>query len=175
MYGWQGKILKVDLSRERIETVPLTEELRTNFIGGRGINAKILFDELKRGTGGFDPDNVLIFGSGPLSGTLAPGAGRFNVSGKSPLGFLGDSNCGGHWAPELKFSGFDHVLIRGKAKKPVYLLIRDGEAKLVDARHLWGLDTWRTQRSIRKELRDPGVEVVCIGQAGENLVRFACV
>ncbi|MEE9192152.1 MAG: aldehyde ferredoxin oxidoreductase family protein [Candidatus Aerophobetes bacterium] len=175
MYGWQGKILKVDLSRERIETVPLTEELRTNFIGGRGINAKILFDELKRGTGGFDPDNVLIFGSGPLSGTLAPGAGRFNVSGKSPLGFLGDSNCGGHWAPELKFSGFDHVLIRGKAKKPVYLLIRDGEAKLVDARHLWGLDTWRTQRSIRKELRDPGVEVACIGQAGENLVRLASI
>jgi len=175
MYGWQGKILRVDLSREKMEIIPLPEKLRINFIGGRGINVKVLFDELKRGTDALDPSNYLIFGSGPLTGTLAPGAGRFNLTAKSPLGFLGDSNCGGHWAPELKFSGFDHLVIQGKAKKPVYLWIKDGEAKLVDARELWGLDTWQTQQRIRKELGDPRVEVVCIGQAGENLVRLASI
>jgi len=175
MYGWQGKILRVDLSKEKLEIIPLSENMCLNFIGGRGINAKILFDEVQSGIDAFDPSNCLIFGSGPLSGTLAPGAGRFNVTSKSPLGFLGDSNAGGHWAPQLKYAGFDHLVIVGKAKRPVLLLIQNGNAELVDAEGLWGLDTWQTQRRIRKKFKDPRIEVVCIGPAGEKLVRFASV
>lgn len=175
MFGWQGKILKVDLSRGKIETITLSEKLRTNFIGGRGINVKILFDEVKPGTEAFDPANCLVFGSGPLTGTLAPGSGRFNVTAKSPVGFLGDSNCGGHWSAQLKYSGFDHLVIVGKAEKPVYLSIINGKPELVDAQELWGLDTWQTQRKIKKMLGDSQVQVACIGQAGENLVKFAAV
>jgi aldehyde:ferredoxin oxidoreductase len=175
MYGWQGQLLRVDLSAGSTETVPLSDRLRLDFIGGRGINAKILFDEVPGGTDAFDPANCLIFGSGPLSGTLAPGAGRFNVTSKSPLGFLGDSNSGGHWAPALKFSGYDHVVITGKARRPVFLFIDNGSASLLDAQGLWGLDTWETQRRIRKMLGDPRIETACIGPAGENRVRFASV
>ena len=175
MYGWQGQVLRVDLSSETIEAVPLSERLRLDFIGGRGINAKLLFDEVPPGTDAYDPANSLLFGTGPLTGTLAPGSGRFNVTSRSPLGFLGDSNSGGHWAPALKFSGFDHVVIKGKARNPVLLFIDDGKASLLDARELWGLDTWETQRRIRKILGDPRIETACIGPAGENLVRFASV
>ena len=175
MYGWQGQLLRVDLSAGKIETVPLSERLRLDFIGGRGINAKILFDEVPPGTDAFDPANCLVFGSGPLTGTLAPGAGRFNVTSKSPLGFLGDSNSGGHWAPALKFSGYDHIAVTGKAKEPVFLFIDNGKASLLDARELWGMDTWETQRRIRKKFKDPRIETACIGPAGENLVRFASV
>ncbi len=175
MFGWQGKILRIDLSRKNIETLPLSERDRLHFIGGRGVNVRILFDEVKQGTDALDPANCLIFGSGPLTGTLAPGAGRFNVTTKSPIGFLGDSNCGGHWAPQLKYAGFDHLVITGKAEKPVFLFINNGKAELIDAEELWGMDTWQTQRRIRKRFNDPRVEVACIGQAGENLVRFASV
>jgi aldehyde:ferredoxin oxidoreductase len=175
MYGWAGKILKVNLSEEKIEKQPLPDELKTKFIGGRGINVKILFDEVKAGIDPFDPENRLIFGTGVLTGTFASGAGRFNVTTKSPLGYLGDSNSGGHWAPELKFAGYDHIIIWGKAKKPVYLWISDDEVELRDAQHLWGTDTWVTQRMLREELEDEEIQVACIGQAGENLVRIANV
>ncbi len=175
MYGWQGRMLRVDLSGGKVESIPLSERLRLDFIGGRGINAKILFDEVPAGTDGFDPANCLVFGSGPLTGTLAPGSGRFNVTARSPLGFLGDSNSGGHWAPALKFSGFDHLAFKGRAPAPVFLFIDNGKPKLLDAADLWGLDTWQTQRRIRKVLGDPRIEVACIGPAGEKLVRFASV
>ena len=175
MYGWQGRMLRVDLTHGKIEILPLPEKLRLDFIGGRGINARLLFDGAPRGVDALDPANPLIFGSGPLTGTLAPAAGRFNVTTKSALGYLGDSNSGGHWAPQLKYSGFDHVIIEGRASRPVVLLVREGQAELADAEELWGLDTWETQRRIRRKLRDPEVEIACIGQAGENLVRFAAV
>ena len=175
MYGWAGTILRVDLSRDKIEKQPFPEELRAKFIGGRGVNDKILFDEVKAKTDAFDPENRIVFGTGPLTGTIAAGAGRFNVTSKSPLGFLGDGNCGGHWAPELKFAGYDHIVIYGKSEKPVYLNISDDDVELRDAKHLWGLDTWQTQKTIREELKDEEVQVACIGQAGENLVRIANV
>ena len=175
MFSWQGKILKVDLTEGKLETITLSDRLRKDFIGGRGINVKILFDEVKPNIKAFDPENCLVFGSGPLTGTLAPGSGRFNVTAKSPQGFLGDSNCGGHWSAQLKYAGFDHIVIIGRAEKPVYLSIIHGKPKLQDAQDLWGLDTWQTQRKIKKELGDSQVEVVCIGQAGENLVRFAAI
>lgn len=175
MYGWAGTILRVNLTDGKIEKQALPEELRVKFIGGRGINDKILFDEVKAKTDAFDPENRVIFGTGPLTGTIAAGTGRFNVTTKSPLGFLGDSNSGGHWAPELKFAGYDHIVISGRSEKPMYLNIIDDCVELRDAKHLWGLDTWQTQKAIREELKDDEVQTVCIGQAGENLVRIANV
>jgi len=174
MFGWAGKILKVDLSREKIIEEPLDKDLAANFLGGRGINVKILYDELKPKTDPLGPKNVLIFGCGPLTGTLSPGSGRFNVTTLSPLTrILGDSNCGGWWAPELKFAGYDHIVICGRAEKQVYLWICDGESELRDASNLWGKDSVETQEIIREELGDPEIQVVNIGQAGERLVKFA--
>jgi aldehyde:ferredoxin oxidoreductase len=175
MYGWAGKILRVDLSKGKIVEQSLPKELARNFIGGRGINVRILLEETKPGTAAFDPENLLIFGTGPLTGTLAPGTGRFNVTTRSPQGFLGDTNCGGHWAPELKFAGYDHIVIVGKSKKPSYLAIQNNDVQLKSATHLWGKDTWETQKILKNELGDSDVQTVCIGPAGENLVRFACV
>lgn len=176
MYGWAGRILRVDLSRGKISKEPLSEKFVSEFIGGRGINVKILYDELKPGTDPLSPDNILIFGVGPLTGTLSPGSGRFNVTALSPLTeLLGDSNCGGWWAPELKFAGYDHIIVYGRSEKPVYLYIYDGEAELRDASQLWGKDAVETQQMIREELADPETQIVAIGQAGENTVRYACI
>lgn len=175
MYGWAGKILKVTLSSGKVEKEPLTEDLGRKFIGGRGVNVKVLYEEVKAGIDPFDRGNRLVFGAGPLVGTLAPGSGRFNVTTKSPLGFLGDSNSGGHWGPELKFAGYDHVIVQGKAESPVYLRIDNDDVEIRDAKNLWGLDTWETQMKIREELEDEEVQIACIGQAGENLVRVANV
>lgn len=173
MYGWIGTILRVDLSSGKMVTEPLSEELTRNYLGGRGINVRMLYDEVKPGTGGLDPENVLIFGTGPLSGT-AVAAGRLNITAMSPLtNILGDSNAGSHFSPELKYAGYDHIVFTGRADKPVYLWIEDGEVELRDARHLWGLMTDLTERTIREELGDPGIQVTCIGPAGENLVRLA--
>jgi len=174
--GYAGRILRVDLSEEKLETVPLPRELIINYIGGRCINAKILYDEVPSGIGPLDPQNHVVVGAGPLAGTIAPSTGRFNVTTKSAItGIFGDSNSGGHWAPELKYAGFDHVIISGKAKKPLYLWISDGQAELRDASGLWGKDTWETTEAICKELGDFEIQVLCIGPAGENLVKYACL
>ena len=170
-YGWAGAILRIDLTREKIVKQPLSREMAYNFLGGRGFNAKVLWDEIKPGIDPLSPDNVLCIGVGPLNGTLMPMSGRFNVSCKSPLtGILCDGNLGGHWAPELKFAGYDQIVITGKAKKPVYIWINDDNVEIRDADHLWRTTTWKTEKTINEELGSD-VHVCCIGQAGENLVR----
>jgi aldehyde:ferredoxin oxidoreductase len=171
-----GRIAYVDLSRKDALISEISEELRHLYLGGRGINMYLLYNHVAPDLDPLGPDNVLVFGAGLLNGTAAPSSGRFNVSAKSPLtGLLGDSNCGGFWAPQLRFASFDHLVIEGKASEPVYLWINDGRVEFRDASHLWGMDTIETQAVIKEELGDPKVQVVCIGQAGENLVRFACV
>jgi aldehyde:ferredoxin oxidoreductase len=175
MNAWAGRILYVDLTSHQVRTEPLDETLRRQFVGGRGINARLLFDLYDPGTDAYDPANPLLFGTGPLVGTVAPSGGRFNVTTRSPLGYLGDSNCGGHWARELKMAGYDHIVVVGRAEKPVYLWIQDDLVQIRDASHLWGRDAWTTQVLIRQELGDEEVQVVCIGPAGEHLVRFANV
>jgi aldehyde:ferredoxin oxidoreductase len=174
-YGWMGKVLHVDLTRGKAVKLPLNWEDVKLFIGGRGLNAITLFRNLKPGVDPLSPDNVLCFATGPLTGTASPiGSGRFNVSAKSPLtGGFGDSNCGGFWAPELKYAGYDQVVVLGKAEKPVYIWIDDDEVEIRDAKHLWGLDNYETYKSILEEVGDPDVHLVSIGIAGENLVRFA--
>ena len=171
-----GQIAYIDLTKKDVMIVPIPLKIQQQYIGGRGINMYLLYNHLSQGTDPLSPDNVLLFGTGLLAGTAAPSSARFNVSAKSPLsGFIGDSNCGGFWAPELRFAGLEHLLIEGRASEPIYLWIKDGRIEFRDASHLWGLDTIETQQAIKDELGNPKVQVVCIGQAGENLVRFACV
>jgi len=174
-YLYQGNILFVNLSNGEIKAVP-TESYSDKFLGGRGINIKILYEQLTPGINALDPESVLVFGTGPLTGTPAPSCGRIHLMAKSPItGFEGESSAGGYWAPELKYSGFDHLSVKGKAEKPVYIWIRNGQVEIRDASHIWGKGNYETTVSIREELGDPEIKVISIGPAGENMVNFASV
>jgi aldehyde:ferredoxin oxidoreductase len=175
-YGWAGKTLRINLTNGEISKTPLNEEVAHNFLGGRGFNIKTLWDEIKPGIDPLSPENVLCFGVGPLVGTIIPATCRFNISAKSPeTGILGDSNAGGYWAPELKFAGYDQIIVTGKAPKPSYVYIRDDEVEIRDASHLWGRTVSETEKIILAELNDQRAKVASIGLAGENLVRMAGV
>ncbi|CAB5123582.1 Tungsten-containing aldehyde:ferredoxin oxidoreductase (EC [Olavius algarvensis associated proteobacterium Delta 3] len=175
MYGWVGNILKVDLSSGEVTTEP-TEPLVDDYIGGRGLGVRLIYDHYTPGTDAFDPGNPLIFNMGPLTGTALSGSGRVDVTALSPMSKLrAKSNFGAYWGPEVKYAGFDHIIITGQAATPSYLWIKDGDVEIRDAAELWGKDTYETQQLIKQELGDPEVKVVCIGPAGERLVRFACI
>jgi aldehyde:ferredoxin oxidoreductase len=165
--------LKIDLTKKKVKKERLREDLVSKFIGGRGVNVKILFDNLEPSVDAYSPDNLLIFGVGPLVG-IFPGAARLNVTAKSPLTVLGDSNAGGEWSPELRKAGIDYIVICGRSDEPVYLRIYDEDVQIKNARHLWGLETWESEQ-ILKEDNDPKAKVASIGPAGENLVRFASI
>ncbi len=164
----------IDLSKEKVSIKQTPDSLKKLFLGGRGLNNYYLYKMLKPGIDPFSPDNVLIFGTGFLTGTLVPNSSRFNVSAKSPeTGFLGDANCGGYFAAELRYAGFDRLIIHGKAKKPCYLYVTDNTIEIKDAKDYWGMDTTEVQQTLKKDLGQ--VEAAVCGVAGENLVRFACV
>jgi aldehyde:ferredoxin oxidoreductase len=170
-----GRILHVDLTSARTWTEP-TEEYSAKFIGGRGIDVWLLYKEVKPWVTPFDPANRVIFGSGALTGTMAPCATRFSVEAKSPVtGATGSGNSCGFFGQELRLSGYDHIVIEGKARVPVYLKITNDAVMLRDASHLWGKTTRETDRSIKEELGDRRVQAACIGPSGENLVKTACV
>ena len=173
--GYAGRILRVNLTTGKTASEP-TSKYSRGFVGGRGINARILFDEVHPDVGCFDPENLLIYGVGPLVGTLAPFACRISIETKNVFtGGYGSANCGGHFGAEMKYAGYDNVVITGRSPRPVYLWMEDGEAQLRDASHLWGATTWDAERSIREEHGDNEVRVSGIGLAGENLVRSACI
>ncbi|MDR3605515.1 MAG: aldehyde ferredoxin oxidoreductase family protein [Syntrophaceae bacterium] len=175
MYGWAGKILKIDLGSGAFTTEP-TEAYIEDYIGGRGIGVRLIYDNYVPGTDPLDPGNPLIFSTGPLTGTAMPGSGRVDVTALSPMSNLrAKSNFGAYWGPELKYAGYDHVVIVGKADKPCYILINEGKVEILSAEHLWGKDTHETQKAIQDELGDPEIKIVCIGPGGEKLVRFACI
>ncbi len=170
-----GKILRVDLNTGRVWTEETLPYVR-NYIGGRGINARILFDEVKPGISALDPANRLILGTGALVGTLVPCACRHNVESKSPMtDGIGSGNSCGHFSAELKYAGFDHVVVQGQARRPIYLWIEDGSAELRDASHLWGGTTGETDDRVKEEAEDETIQVASIGPAGENRVRSACL
>ena len=176
MDGYGGSILRVNLTDGTTPRHPTEEDLARSFLGGRGLNVKRLWDELPAHIDGLSPGNVVVFGVGPLVGTLFPGGARFNVTAMSPqTGILGDSNAGGFFGPELKFAGYDQLIIEGRAEAPVYLWIQDDVVEVRDARGLWGEDVWDTTLAIQQELGDPDVQVATIGQGAENGVRFAGV
>jgi aldehyde:ferredoxin oxidoreductase len=170
------KIAYIDLSSGEIEVSPIPIEMRRSYLGGRGLDMYLLYNHLKPNIDPLGPDNVLTISAGLLVGTLASASARTHIGAKSPLtGFIGSSNMGGFFAPELRWAGFDHLVIKGKADGPVYLWIHDGEIEICDASHLWGEDIPTTQQLIQEELADPEIKALCIGLAGENLVRFANV
>lgn len=176
MYGWAGKILRVDLTQGTIEQQHLDPKFAREYLGGRGFNSRILYDEFDPSVKDpYDPRNVICVSAGGLSGTLAPSTGRITISvGRSPLtGVFGDGNAGGFWGPELKYAGFDTVVLSGKAQHPVYLAIRDDRVEIRDARHIWGKDVWETDQIIRDEMGDPQTQVFAIGPAGENRAAIA--
>jgi aldehyde:ferredoxin oxidoreductase len=171
LYG--SHILRIDLSSQTITKEP-TSKYSKRFIGGRGINAKIMFDEIKPQIDPLGDENTIVFGAGPLTGTLCPGSSRVDVMSKSPVtGLLGDSNMGGNWPAELKYAGYDHVIIQGKADHPVYIAIENEKVEVLEASDLWGKDSYSTSEMIRRKLQDPDVKIVCIGKAGENRVSYA--
>ena len=176
MYGWIGKILRINLSSGSIKYESLDRNLWHKFIGGRGINSKILYDETRKDVSPLSPENVLIFGTSPLSGTSVPSTPRCTVTSKSPLtGILGDASFGGFFAPYMKFAGFDHIIITGKAKTPVFLYVEDGKAEIKNADRLYGKSTIETEKIIRRHYRGKKVHVASIGLAGEKMVRTACI
>ncbi len=176
MKGYMGKLLVVDLSSEEVKEEPLDSQWARQFIGGSGLAARYLYDLLSQETEPLGPENPLLFMTGPLVGTRAPSCGRYVICARSPqTGIWGESNIGGFLGPELRFAGYDGIMIRGQAAKPVYLFIKDGQAELRSASHLWGQGSYKTQEAIKEELGDRQVRVACIGEAGENLVKYAAV
>jgi aldehyde:ferredoxin oxidoreductase len=175
-YGWVGKVLRVDLNSGSIVKEDLNEEWAHDYIGGRGLGAKYLYEELDPNVDPFGLENEIIFATGPMTGTNASCGSRYMVITKSPLsGTITTSNSGGHWGPELKFAGYDMVILTGKAKAPSYLWIYDDDVRIVPAEHLWGKGVWETEDAIRSETGVPDAIVASIGPAGENLVRFAAI
>jgi aldehyde:ferredoxin oxidoreductase len=173
---WTDRILRVDLSTERISNEP-TFKHSERFLGGFGIAMKIMWDEVHPWVNPFDPENRLVFMTGPLTGTMAPTSGRFEIVTKAPGidPFMPTrSGIGGYWGPELKFAGYDGLIIQGRSEKPCLLEIFDGQVKIADAKELWGLDTFETQRMIEKKY-GKGVRTLCIGPAGENRVHFSAI
>jgi len=172
LHGYAGTILYVDLASKKIKREPLSEELIKGYIGCLGINTKLAYDLIEPGIDPLSPKNCLIFGTGPLGGTLVPACSRSEATGKSPLTHIfGTSNSGDSVALMLKFAGYDHLVISGKAEGPVYLRIDDNDVEICDADHLWGKDIFETTDILWEELGDYWVN--CIGPGGENLVRYA--
>lgn len=176
MYAYAGKILHVDLTAEKVREEPLSQERVKKLMGGRGVNAALLFELTKPGIDPLGEENILLFGTGALSGTCAPSSGRMTITAKGPATNLYlKSSVGGHFAPELKFAGYDYLVIHGKARRPVYLWIQDEKVTIRDASHLWGKDVPDTEELIQEELKNDRVETAGIGPAGENLVKFAAI
>ena len=176
MHGWTGKLLRIDLTSLTSCDEELPHDLRRLFLGGRGVNSRLLYTDLMPQIDPLSSENRLIFGTGPLSGTLCPSSPRCTVTALSPLtGILGDANFGGFFAPHLKKAGYDHLLIQGKADKPVYVLVTDTGATIHDATHLWGMSTSAAEAAIRRELGSADLHIAVIGQAGERCVRMACL
>ncbi|HWP98013.1 MAG TPA: aldehyde ferredoxin oxidoreductase family protein [Syntrophomonadaceae bacterium] len=174
MYGYAGKMLEVDLSQGEIYKRDVKSDLARDYIGGIGFNSRILYDEIPVGADPLGPDNVLVFGVGTLVGTPFPTASRTEASAKSPLtnGF-GTSNSGAFFGLQVKTAGYDAIICKGQAQKPVYLLLEDDKVEIRDAAFIWGKDAWESIDLLKK--CHYGAEVVLIGQAGENLVRFASI
>lgn len=173
-FGYAGRILRIKLTKNQIRIRSTEKRLITDFLGGRGFNSKRLYDETSKNVDPLSPKNKLIFGTGPLVGTAFPLGARFNVSAKSPLtGILGDSNVGGHFAAEMKFAGYDQIIIEEKSRKPAYIFIDDQEIQIMDADHLAGNDVYKTTEMIRKDLNDKTVQVAAVGPAAENRVTYA--
>lgn len=173
MFGWTGKLLHINLGKGKAVADKLDAAMAKDFLGGRGFAARILWDELKPGVDPFSPDNKLVFAAGPLTGFALPSSGKLVIAAKSPLTWgYGDGNIGTFAAVQMRKAGYDTVVVEGKAEGPVILLVRDESAELLDARDLWGLNSFETEKKL-SDVYGHTAGVLCIGQGGENLVKFA--
>jgi aldehyde:ferredoxin oxidoreductase len=175
-YGYNGKILHVDLTTGECLVEEPGEAFYRKYLGGSALAMHYLFKKMPAGADPLGPDNVLVLALSVLTGSAISGQSRMTAAAKSPLtGGIGDAQGGGFWPAELKFAGFDAIVITGVATKPVYLWIKDGNYELRDASHLWGKITGEVESAIKSELADDKIEVLQIGPAGENGVRFAAI
>jgi len=174
--GYAGKILRVNLTNDQIWVEEPPDSFYRRYIGGQGFVAHYLLKEMPKGTDPLGPDNVLVFATGTFTGIPVPGAGRNAVGAKSPLtGGYGEADVGGFFGAELKHAGYDAIVVQGKASKPVYLWVHDGEVEIRPAAHLWGMTTLDCQETIKEELQDSRVRLAVIGPGGEKMVRYACI
>jgi len=176
MDGYAGRLLRVDLSGGKTWVESLDEARARRYLGGRGLGARILIDEVPQGCDPLGPENRLIFAMGPLAGTFAPGSGRYVIVAKSPAtGVFGEAYTGGFVAHELKYAGYDGIVVQGNAPEKVYLAVANDRVEIRPASHLAGRGTLETEERIKEEMGDLDTRIVSIGLAGENRVRFACV
>ena len=174
--AWQRKILRVNLTKGEAKPEPLNMEWANAYLGERGLGTKYLMENMDPKVDAMSPDNVLIFVTGPLTGTMASTSGRYAVVTKGPLtGAIACSNSGGKFGAELKFAGYDLLLVEGRAKKPVYLHIVDDVVEILPADDIWGGTVWNTEESLKAKHQNPLLKVASIGVAGERGVRYACI
>ena len=174
--SWQRRILRVNLSEGRAQAEALNMEWARDFLGERGLATKYLMENMDPSADPLGPDNVLIFATGPLSGTMASTSGRYAVVTKGPLtGAIACSNSGGKFGAELKFAGYDLLLLEGRAHGPVYLHIVDDLVEILPADEIWGASVWDTDAWLKQRHQDPQLKVAAVGVAGERGVKFACV
>ncbi len=174
MKGFSGKIIRVNLTTRKITFEQPGEKFFRKYIGGRGIIAYYLLKEIPKDTDPLGEENTLVFTASVLTGVPVPGFGRHSVGAKSPLtGLYGESESGGFWGPELKFAGYESIIVQGKASSPVYLWIHNDTIEIKDASHLWGKETGETFDILERELENKRIRSLIIGPAGENLVRIA--
>ena len=174
--GYTGRTAWVDLTKREVEIQATDTELARLFLGGAGFGLKLLYDHVKPGTDPLGPDNILVFAPGPLTGTSSPCSSRMIATARSPLtGAVGMATSGGHFPAEMKFAGFDIIVIRGQAQEPTYLVFHDGEISFRSAKKLWGTNTMDCQLFIKEELHDHNFRIACIGPAGEKRSLVACI
>src|SRR5450756_2122298 len=175
MFGWSGSVLRVHLTKGTVTREATDIALAHTYLGARGFGGQIIGDEVASDTDPLSSANKIVFAPGPLTGTFAPSAGRYEVVTKAPLNnVIAASNSGGAFGPELKFAGYDALIVEGKAAKPVYLWIKNDEAEIRDAGALWGHTTPDTTDVVRAQT-DEDAKVACIGPAGEHLSPIATI
>ncbi|MCX8177921.1 MAG: aldehyde ferredoxin oxidoreductase family protein [Candidatus Bathyarchaeota archaeon] len=173
MHGWNGKILRVNLTRQKAAVQEYPAEMAMNFMGGRGFAAKVIWDEVKPGTDPLSPDNKLIFAAGPLTGFPIPSSGKLVVAAKSPLtGGYGDGSLGSQAAVQMRKAGYDAIIVEGRAESPTALLIQGESTQLLDAKELWGMGSFEAEQRLR-DVYGQSAGILTIGPAGEKLVKFA--
>ncbi|MEM4627426.1 MAG: aldehyde ferredoxin oxidoreductase N-terminal domain-containing protein, partial [Ignisphaera sp.] len=174
VYGYGGRILRIDLSNREARIEDVDKRLARMYLGGRGFNIARLYHEVTPEVDPLSPSNKLMIATGPIAGTGFPLGARLNVTAKSPqTGILGDSNAGGHFAAEMKFAGFDQIVVEGRSPRPVYLFISNDFVEIRDAEGLWGMPISKAYEALRREIGDPFVQIALIGPAAENGVKFS--
>ncbi|HSF47357.1 MAG TPA: aldehyde ferredoxin oxidoreductase N-terminal domain-containing protein, partial [Burkholderiales bacterium] len=174
--AWHGKILRVNLTQGTSQSEPLNMKWADEYLGQRGLATKYLVEEIDPKVDPLSPDNKMIWASGPLTGTMASTGGRYSVITKGALtNAIACSNSGGYWGAEMRFAGWDMIILEGKAPQPVYLYVQNDVVEILPADYLWGKTVWETEELIKKKHQDPLIRVSSIGRAGENKVLFAAI